>query len=77
MVKNLTANAGDVREVGWIPIRKNPWRSILHFTPDPTGSHGDPQDPQYSILAWKIPWTEETGRPQSVSCKESDTTEAI
>ena len=29
-----------------------------------------------SILAWRIPWTEEPGRLQStVGCKESDTTE--
>ena len=28
-----------------------------------------------SILAWKIPWTEEPGRLQSMSCKELDTTE--
>ena len=28
-----------------------------------------------SILAWKIPWTEEPGRLQSMGCKVSDTTE--
>ena len=28
-----------------------------------------------SILAWKIPWTEEPGRLQSMSCKELDTIE--
>jgi len=28
-----------------------------------------------SILAWNIPWTEESGRLQSRGCKESDTTE--
>ena len=27
-----------------------------------------------SILAWKIPWTGEPGRPQSMGCKESDIT---
>ena len=27
-----------------------------------------------SILAWRIPWTEEPGRLQSMGCKESDTT---
>ena len=27
------------------------------------------------VLAWKIPWTEEPGGPQSMCCKESDTTE--
>ena len=27
-----------------------------------------------SILAWKIPWTEEAGGPQSSGSQESDTT---
>ena len=27
-----------------------------------------------SILAWRIPWTEEPGRLQSMGCKESHTT---
>ena len=27
------------------------------------------------ILAWRIPWTEEPGRLQSMARKESDTTE--
>ena len=30
-----------------------------------------------SILAWKIPWTEECGSLQSMGCKESDTTERL
>ena len=29
-----------------------------------------------SILAWRIPWTEEPGRLQSKGCQESDMTEA-
>ena len=29
-----------------------------------------------SILAWRIPWTEEPGRLQSMGSQESDTTEA-
>ena len=28
-----------------------------------------------SILAWRIPWTEEASGPQSIGCKESDMTE--
>ena len=28
-----------------------------------------------SILAWKIPWTEELGGLQSMGCKELDTTD--
>ena len=27
-----------------------------------------------TILAWRIPWTEEPGRPQSMGSQESDTT---
>ena len=30
-----------------------------------------------STLAWKIPWTEEPCRLQSMGCKESDTTERL
>ena len=30
-----------------------------------------------SILAWKIPWTEEPDRPQSMGVTESDTTEQL
>ena len=33
--------------------------------------------PHSSTLAWKIPWTEETGRLQPMGCKESDTTEQL
>ena len=29
----------------------------------------------FSFLAWRIPWTEELGRLQSMGCKESDMTE--
>ena len=29
-----------------------------------------------SILAWRIPWSEEPAGLQSIGCKESDTTEA-
>ena len=30
-----------------------------------------------SILAWRIPWTEEPGGLQSMCCKESDMTEPL
>ena len=30
-----------------------------------------------SILAWRIPWTEEPGGLQSIGHKESDTTERL
>ena len=31
----------------------------------------------YSILAWRIPWTEELGRLQSMGSQESDTTQQL
>ena len=33
--------------------------------------------PHSSTLAWKIPWTEESGRLQSMGSQESDTTERL
>ena len=33
--------------------------------------------PHSSTLSWKIPWTEEPGRLQSMGRKESDTTERL
>ena len=47
VVKNPPANAGDVRDMGMIP---GSGRS-------PGGGHGN----HSSILAWRIPWTEEPG----------------
>ena len=52
VVKNLPANAGDIRDVGSIP---GSGRS-------PEGGHGNP----LSILAWRIPWTEKSGGIQSI-----------
>ena len=50
VVKNLPANAGDVRNMGLIPgLGRSP------------GGHGSP-----SILAWRIPWTEDPGRLYTV-----------
>ena len=62
MVKNLLANAGDVRDAD----------SVLGSGRSPGGGHGDPL--RYSfffffcsgILAWRIPWTEEPGGLQSM-----------
>jgi len=47
VVKNLPANAGDIRDSGLIPGSGRP----------PGGGHGNPL--QYSCL--EIPWTEEPG----------------
>jgi len=47
VVKNTSANAGGMRDAGLIPGCE---RSA-------GGGHGNPS----SILAWRIPWTEEPG----------------
>ena len=52
MVKNLPANAGYVRDTGSIPHREDPLEKEM-------AAHS-------SILAWRIPWTEEPGGLQSM-----------
>ena len=51
MVKNPPANAGDIRDRALIPESRS----------SPGGGQGN----HSSILAWRIPWTEEPGRLQS------------
>ena len=63
MVKNPSANAGDIRDAGLIPELG---RSL-------GGGHDNP----LHILTWRIPTTEGPGGLQSTDCKESDRTEAI
>ena len=52
MVKNLPANTGDVENQVWSLGWEDPLEKemVTH----------------YSILAWRIPWTEESGGPQSM-----------
>ena len=52
MVKNPPANAGDSRDMGSIP----------GWGRSPGKGSGNP----FQILAWKIPWTEESGELQSL-----------
>ena len=52
MVKNLPAKAEDVRDMGSIPG----WGRSPE---DEIATHS-------SVLAWRIPWTEELGGPQSI-----------
>ena len=54
VVKNLPANAGGTKEICSIP----------GWGRSPGRGRGNPL--QYSILAWRIPWTEELGRLQSL-----------
>ena len=60
-VKNLHANAGDIRETGLIPGREDSLEEGM-------ATHS-------SILAWRIPSTEEPGRLHCGLAKELDTTE--
>ena len=64
MVKNPSANAGDAGDLGLIP------RSERFSLEEEMATHS-------SILAWKIPWSEESRGVQPKGCKESDTTEHI
>ena len=50
--KEFTCNAEDARDVGLIPeLGRFPWRRMATHS---------------SILAWRIPWADEPGQPQSI-----------
>ena len=61
VVKNLPANAGDIRDSSSIPESGS----------SPGGGHGI----HSSSLAWRIPWTEEPGGLQSMGSQRVRTTE--
>ena len=61
MVKSLPANAGDMRLKFDTLVRKIPLKEGMT-------THS-------SILAWRIPWTEEPGWLQSTGHKQLDRTE--
>ena len=52
MVKNPPANTGDIRDAVSIPGSEDPLEKEMV-------THS-------GILAWKVPWTEEPGRLQSI-----------
>ena len=52
MIKNPSANTGDVGDVDSIPGSE--------------GSLEEDVETHFSTLAWRIPWTEEPGRLQSI-----------
>ena len=60
MVKNSPANARDSEDAGLIPGLGRPQEE-------------ETATPYSKILAWKIPWTEETGRPYSTGVIKSGT----
>ena len=63
VVKNPNANAGDTRNAGW----------ILGSGRSPRVGSGK----HYSILAWKIQWTEQSGGLESMWHPESDMIEQL
>jgi len=63
VVRNLLANAGNVRDVDSIPTID--WEDPLE----------EGMATQSSILAWRVPWTEESTGLQSMGSKETDMTE--
>ena len=60
-IKNSPASAGDAGNVGSVRVGKIPLEEEV-------ATHA-------SILAWRIPWTEDAGGLQSMSHNELDTTE--
>ena len=48
--------------------------AVLELTVSPAGSLEKEMANHSSILAWRIPWTEEPGRRQSMGSQELDTT---
>ena len=60
-VVNLSVNEGDAGYANFITRLEDPL--------------GEEMITHSSILAWRIPWTEEPGSLQSIECKESDMTE--
>ena len=61
MVKNPPINAGDIRDLGLVLGLEDPLEEGM-------ATH-------FSILAWRIPGTEEPDGLQSIERKELDTTE--
>ena len=62
VVKNLPANAGNMRRLPdpWVLGQEDPLEKAMAI--------------HSSILAWRIPWTEEPCRLQFMGSQESDTT---
>ena len=61
VVKNLPANAGDIRDAGLLSCqckrpKRNPWDDPLE----------EGMATRSSILAWRIPWTDKSGRLWSI-----------
>ena len=57
MVRNPPANAGDTKDLGWSLGLEDPLEKEM--------------EPHSSILAWKTPWTEESGGLQSMGSQRA------
>ena len=56
MVKNLPANEGNIKDMGLIPeSERSPEEEMATYS---------------SILAWRIPWTEEPGELQFIGAQK-------
>ena len=62
MIKNPPANARDIKDA----VQSLGWENPLE----------EGMETHSSILAWRIPWTEESGGLQSIGSQELDMTEA-
>ena len=62
VIKNPPANARDIKDA----VQSLGWENPLE---EGMATHS-------SILAWRIPWTEESGGLQSIGSQELDMTEA-
>ena len=72
-IRNPDQNFVDVREVKWLQESDSKFeetpnanQSPLTFVPSRAFSSEKAMAPHSSTLAWKIPWTEEPGRLQSM-----------
>ena len=59
VVKNHPANGGDIRDVGLIKKKKRKRRGFDPWVAESPLEKG--MATYSSILAWRIPWTEESG----------------
>ena len=64
MIKNPPANAGEVKRCGF-----NPWVKKIPLE-ESMAIHS-------IILAWRIPWTEQSGGLQSIGSQSNSTSAAI
>ena len=60
-----------------LPAIQKTWVGELDPVPQSERPPGEGNAIHSSILAWKIPWTEEPGGHNPKGCKESDTTERL